>query len=95
LAHHDVVDYCGNEEYDHEDDGPGGGVDGEEADEADFGKVDACHELLKGFGVRSAFGVDVVGKDIEGVVPDGEVDEEESDGSKAKDKRGDDGVGDC
>jgi len=46
LAHHDVVDYCGNEKYNHENDRPRSGVDGKEADEANFGKVDACHELL-------------------------------------------------
>ncbi len=65
-----MVDYCAAEENGHENNGARSCIDGEESDEADFGEVDACHELLEDFGVGGAFGVDIVGEDVEGVVAD-------------------------
>lgn len=80
-----MVDRGTAEEERHENNGTGGRVDGEETDEADFGEVDACHELLEGFGVGGAFGVDVVGEDVEGVVARCEVNDAEADGGESKD----------
>ena len=85
VAHKSMVNRGTAEEERHENNGAGGGVDGEKADEADFGEVDTCHELLEDFGVGGAFGVDIVGEDVEGVVTRCEVNDAEADGGESKD----------
>ena len=81
-------DVCENGENgidDHDDQGADGAANGEEADHADFGKVDACYEVLEGAGIDKAFCVDVDVVDKEKVVAVGLVDEVEANEGEAED----------
>jgi len=90
-AEREVEEDGGGEEDAFDGEGPcGGGMvaggDGEEADEAALGEVDARDELAESALVGLALGVDVGFVAVEEVVAEGDVDQGEADGGEAEDK---------
>ena len=66
----------GEDDHQHERpsaDSRAGATDGEEADEAELGEVDAHRQLLESTGVCAAFGVDLRAQGEEDVVSECEV----------------------
>lgn len=83
-----------DEEGDGHGDWAGGVLQSEEADEADFGEVEADEEVGEGVGVDEAARVDLGVVNVEDVKTVDEVDEAEADGAEAEDQRSDAGVAD-
>lgn len=94
-----MVECRDDQEEDDEDEGPDGAnvveACGEEAEEADFGDVQADEELLEGARIAGTFQVNACVVYEEEVVAIGEVEEEEADGAEAGDERRDAGIADC
>lgn len=73
---------------DHEHDWAGCGFDAKETNQANDGEIAACGCLLQGARVDEALGVYVCIEDEEKVIAVGQVDEVETNGREAQDKRG-------